>query len=421
MNLPPNKSPFQQTMLLFLESKTAIVGLIILTIMFGAGLLAPLLSPQDPYDLAKIDIRDGRLPPGSMKQGEAPKQILKLKLKLPKDITQKPLVEKITMKEQDFLSDLQISLNQIGSDRTYRIKFGENPDFKLGEIAEVRLRRLPKGAKVSVGEKNKFRREWKLQFNHLEHLAFTIPNELKEKHKIEIVIIGAKREQLFTFWLGSDDQGRDMLSAILHGVRISLIVAASSVLIACFFGSIAGLSAAYFGGIVSILVMRLIDLKLSFPSILIAMILLAILGKGIGNVVLAIVLAQWPLYARLVRGVALSEASKEYVEAAKSLGLGSSRIMFRHIMPNCAAPLIVLATLQVASAITLEATLSFLGLGLPVTEPSLGSLIANGFEYLLSGHPWISILPGFVLLLTVIGINFVGDQLRDILNPRLQR
>ena len=123
----------------------------------------------------------------------------------------------------------------------------------------------------------------------------------------------------------------------------------------------------------------------------------------------------------MVRGVALSESAKEYVEAARSLGFSPLRIMFRHIMPNCMAPLIVLATLQIANAISLEATLSFLGLGLPVTEPSLGSLIANGFEYLLSGQPWISILPGVALLLTVVSVNLVGDQLRDILNPRLQK
>ena len=167
--------------------------------------------------------------------------------------------------------------------------------------------------------------------------------------------------------------------------------------------------------------MRVVDLQLSFPTILVALILLAILGKGIFNVVLALVIVQWALYARTARGVALAERRKEYVESAACLGLGPARIIVFHILPNCMPSLIVIATLEVAHAISLEATLSFLGLGLPVTQPSLGLLISNGFDYLLSGYPWISVFPGVALLITVVAINLVGDELRDILNPRLQR
>ena len=166
-------------------------------------------------------------------------------------------------------------------------------------------------------------------------------------------------------------------------------------------------------------IMRVVDLQLSFPTILVALILLAILGKGIFNVVLALVIVQWALYARTARGVALAERQKEYVDSAACLGLRPARIIVFHILPNCMPSLIVIATLEVAHAISLEATLSFLGLGLPVTQPSLGLLISNGFDYLLSGYPWISVLPGVALLIMMVAINLVGDELRDILNPRL--
>ena len=163
------------------------------------------------------------------------------------------------------------------------------------------------------------------------------------------------------------------------------------------------------------------DLQISFPTILVALILLALIGSGVGNVILALVIVQWALYARIARGAALAELGKEYVESARSLGFGDARILLVHILPNCTPTLIVIATLEVAHAISLEATLSFLGLGLPVTEPSLGLLVANGFNYLMSGYPWISILPGLALLIAVLAINLVGDELRDILNPRLAR
>ena len=167
--------------------------------------------------------------------------------------------------------------------------------------------------------------------------------------------------------------------------------------------------------------MRLVDLLLSFPTILMALMILAWLGKGIGNVVLTLVLVEWAYYARTARGQALVETRRDYVEAARGLGLGAARIALGHVLPNCLPPLMVIAALQVARAITLEATLSFLGLGVPVTEPSLGLLISNGYQYLLSSEYWISFFPGLALLVTIVAINLVGDQLRDVLNPRLQR
>lgn len=225
----------------------------------------------------------------------------------------------------------------------------------------------------------------------------------------------------YTYWLGTDGQGRDLYSGILYGLRISLMVGVGSALIAALIGTLLGLLAAYAGGKTDTLIMRLVDLILSFPSILVAMMILAYLGKGVGNVVLTLVILEWAYYARTARGQALVERRREYVEAARCLDIPNWRIMLRHILPNCLPPLIVIGTLQIARAITLEATLSFLGLGVPVTEPSLGLLIANGYQTMLSGQYWISFYPGIALLVTIVAINLVGDRLRDVLNPRTHR
>jgi len=289
------ETPFQRFVSEFAESRIAVLGLIVFSLIAFIAIFAPWLSPQNPYDLAQLDIMDGRMEPGT------------------------------------------------------------------------------------VG--------------------------------------GAG----FTFWLGTDDQGRDMLSGIMYGLRISLTVGAGSALIACIFGASLGLLAAYAGGRTDSVIMRVVDLQLSFPSILVALMILAFLGKGIMNVVIALVIVEWAYYARTVRGTALVERRREYIEAAQCLALPTRRILFRHLLPNCLPPLIVVATMQVARAIALEATLSFLGLGVPITEPSLGLLIANGYEYMLSGKYWISFYPGIALLITIVSINLVGDQLRDVLNPRLKK
>jgi peptide/nickel transport system permease protein len=232
---------------------------------------------------------------------------------------------------------------------------------------------------------------------------------------------GAKALNGGTYWLGTDDQGRDMLSAMFYGLRISLSVGVASTVLALVIGLTMGLVAAYVGGRTETLIMRIVDIQLSFPAILIALILIAVLGQGTGKVIAALVTVQWAYYARTVRSAALVEKRKEYMEAARCLALPPSRIVFKHLLPNCLPPMIVVATVQVAAAIALEATLSFLGLGLPITEPSLGLLIANGYQYLLSGKYWISFFPGVALLVTIVSINLVADQLRDVMNPRLQR
>ena len=289
------ESPFKRVAADFAESRLALVGLAILILILIVAIGAPLVSPQNPYNLATLDIMDSKLPPGSQ------------------------------------------SLDGM------------------------------------------------------------------------------------TFWLGSDDQGRDMLSAIFYGLRISLGVGTLATVCALAIGLAVGLIAAWFGGWVEAVIMRIVDLQLSFPSILIALVLLASLGQGVDKIVIALITVQWAYYARTVRGAALVERNKEYIEAATCLALSTPRILFRHLLPNVLPPLIVIATVQVAHAIALEATLSFLGLGMPITSPSLGLLIANGFTHLMSGKYWISLYPGIALLITIVSINLVGDQLRDVLNPRLQK
>jgi peptide/nickel transport system permease protein len=224
-----------------------------------------------------------------------------------------------------------------------------------------------------------------------------------------------------TYVLGTDTQGRDMYSAILYGLRISLGVGVVSTLIALVMGATIGLWSAYVGGKTDAFIMRVVDLQLSFPAILVALILLAILGKGVDKIILSLVIVQWAYYARAIRSNVIVERSKEYVEAAKCLALPLRRIMFTHVLPNCMPELIVISTVKVAGAIALEATLSFLGLGMPITQPSLGLLISNGFKYMQSGYYWISFYPGVALLILIVSINLVGDRLRDVLNPRLKK
>lgn len=221
--------------------------------------------------------------------------------------------------------------------------------------------------------------------------------------------------------LGTDNVGRDMLSAIFYGLRSSFIIGLSAGAIALVIGVVIGLSAAYFGGRVQSILMRIVDLQLSMPAILLALVLVAMLGQGLGQIIFALVVAQYAYFARTTHGAATAERRKDYIEAARSTPLPTHRVLFRHLLPNVLPPLIVVATVQVAHAIALEATLSFLGVGLPLTEPSLGSLISNGFRYIHSDRTWLSIYPGVALMITVVAINLVGDQVRHVLDPRHSR
>ncbi|HWP67863.1 MAG TPA: ABC transporter permease, partial [Rectinemataceae bacterium] len=210
------------------------------------------------------------------------------------------------------------------------------------------------------------------------------------------------------YLLGTDEQGRDMLSAILYGLRISLAVGVISTIIAFLIGTSLGLIAAYKGGRFETLLMRIVDLQLSFPALLIALVLLVVLGQGVDKITLALVIVHWAYFARSARGSAMAERNREYIEAARALRLGEMRIIFKHLMPNVMPSIIVIATTMVARAISTEATLSFLGIGLPITEPSLGLLISNGYRYLLSGKYWISFYPGIALVVVIVALNMMG-------------
>ncbi|MEZ5644521.1 MAG: ABC transporter permease [Burkholderiaceae bacterium] len=231
------------------------------------------------------------------------------------------------------------------------------------------------------------------------------------------------------FLLGTDDQGRDILSALMYGARISLAVGLASVVLSVIAGVALGLLAGFLGGWIDAVLMRLCDIMLSFPAILVAL-LIAGVGRALfpdahetlafGVLVISISLTGWVQYARTVRGSTLVERNKEYVQAARVTGVAPMRIMYRHVLPNVMGPVLVLATIQVATAIITEATLSFLGVGAPPTAPSLGTLIRVGNDYLFSGEWWITIFPGAMLVLIALSVNLLGDWLRDALNPRLQ-
>ena len=220
------------------------------------------------------------------------------------------------------------------------------------------------------------------------------------------------------YLLGTDGLGRDIASTILYGLRISLVVSIISSAAAALIGLTAGVSAAWFGKWVDVAIMRLVDLQLSLPTILIALIAIVTLGPGVDRIILALIIAQWATYARIARSVALSEANKPYMDAARLMRLPTSRIIFRHLLPNSIAPAVTLIPIEVGHAVALEATLSFLGLGVPIDKPSLGSAVANGFQYLLTGQYWISLFPGLALFGLIASINFVGEDVRRSLDPR---
>jgi peptide/nickel transport system permease protein len=233
------------------------------------------------------------------------------------------------------------------------------------------------------------------------------------------------------FPLGTDAQGRDMLSAILYGLRISITIGIFAVIVQMALGIAIGLVSGYLGGKVDAFFMRLADIQLAMSTLMLAIVALAVFQAAFGAelfadmaivmLVLVIGIAEWPQYARTIRASVLAERKKEYVDAARVIGLSAPVIMARHILPNTLSPLLVISTVQVANAIISEAALSFLGLGMPVTKPSLGSLISAGFEYIFSGAWWITTIPAIVLIVLILSINLLGDWLRDVLNPRLYK
>ncbi len=233
------------------------------------------------------------------------------------------------------------------------------------------------------------------------------------------------------FLLGTDIQGRDLLSTMLYGMRLSVFIGCGAVLLQAFIGILVGMISGYVGGKVDAFLMRMADVQLSFATMMVAILISAIfqVAFGVGRyeelavplLIVVIGLAEWPQYARTVRASVLGEKSKEYVEAARVIGFSARRIRWRHILPNTLSPVLVISTIQVANAVMSEAALSFLGLGVPITKPSLGSLINAGFEYIFSGSWWITFFPGILLVIFVLVINLLGDWMRDVLNPKLYK
>ena len=233
------------------------------------------------------------------------------------------------------------------------------------------------------------------------------------------------------FKLGTDIQGRDLLSTMIYGLRVSLLIGIGAVLLQAFIGILVGMFAGYLGGKIDSILMRITDIQFSIPYLMVAIFTSAIfkLAFGVGRyaelavplLVIIIGVSHWPIYARTVRASVLGEKNKEYVEAARVIGINRWQIMFRHILPNTLTPVLVISTIQVAEAVMSEAALSFLGLGMPITKPSLGSLIRSGFEYIFSGSWWITFFPGVLLVIFILVILLLGDWLRDVLNPKLYK
>lgn len=222
------------------------------------------------------------------------------------------------------------------------------------------------------------------------------------------------------YLLGTDGQGRDVLASIIYGARISAFIGLAAMICSCVIGTTLGLISGYYGGMLDAVIMRVADIQLSFPSMLIALFLMSAFGNGIGMILIALTAVGWVVYARTVRGSTLGEIQKEYIQAARVAGLSDAQIIRRHVLPNVLTPLIVVSTIQVGSFILIEASLSFLGVGVPITEPSLGLLVKEGFDVLFSGIWWTSAFPGLFIMFLVFGINLFGDFLRDELNPRLR-
>ncbi|QPC85482.1 ABC transporter permease subunit [Mesorhizobium sp. NBSH29] len=240
--------------------------------------------------------------------------------------------------------------------------------------------------------------------------------ELMDSFKPPVWIEGGD----WRYLIGTDGQGRDVLASIVYGARISAFIGVTAMLLSCLLGTVLGLLAGFYGGTLDSIIMRIADIQLSFPSMLIALFMMSAFGTGIDMVLIALTAVGWVVYARTVRGSTLGEIQKEYVQAARVAGLNDRKIIMRHILPNVLTPLIVVSTIQVGTFILIEASLSFLGVGVPITQPSLGLLVKNGFDVLFSGLWWTSVFPGLFIMLLVFGINLFGDFLRDELNPRLK-
>lgn len=389
----------------YFESPVAGICLVLTLVFAGCAIFAPLISPTNPYDLTSFSINDARLPPGSRQMTAGAKATVPVQVKDGQG------------EASAMLGSLRATL-KVSAPNANSLQLVAN----AGEVslAQLRLRGLPPTASVDGARKHPVRAEWTVVDPHAP-VTISFPGGWPKQIALSVELDSQPTPTGTTFTLGTDSYGRDLLSAVIYGIRISFVVGAVGAIGAMLIGTSLGLLSAWRGGRVDTLVMRMVDFQLSIPSLMVGLLILTILGKGVDRILIAIVLINWTVFARTVRSVALAELRSDYVDAARGLRLSALRINLRHILPNCLPPLLVLLTINVASAITLEASLSFLGVGLPLTQPSLGMLIANGYEYMFSNLYWIAIYPGLVLMLMVVSINVVGDRLRDMLNPQLKR
>ncbi|MFC0013327.1 ABC transporter permease [Devosia nitrariae] len=385
----------------FGESRIGVASLAVTLTFLICALLAPLISPTDPYDLSRLQLIDALKPMGSHQvvPGE--------------EFRASFAVEDGVAVAQ---GDAHGLAAQSCGDACLEVRLdAETP------LASLQVRTLPAGASVEGASKHPVQNWWTVNTPAGNSVRIVSDAPLPETFNFSVIARSDDQPTDLVFHLGTDGFGRDMLSAILYGIRISVFVGVVAAGSAMVIGTGLGLFAAWRGGATDALIMRAVDFMLSFPAILVGLAILAVLGSGVGKVILAVVLVQWCYYARTSRSLALSELNKEYVEAARGLRLPAWRIMARHVLPNCMPQIIVLFTLNIAAAISLESSLSFLGVGLPLTQPSLGMLIANGYEYIFSQKYWISFGPGIVLLVMIVAMNLLGDRLRDVTNPRFER
>lgn len=389
----------------FAESRAAVVSLVVCLAFVFCALFAPLISPTDPYDLTKLQLSNALKPAGS------------------KSVLSGEEV-RATVRVESATTSVQPAAAAQARQTIAPISCGENC-LDVGvepagtPLASLQIRNLPAGVTVEGAKKHIVQPWWTITDpkDGKVRLSGTLPANFT----FVAVAKSTDQETGFVFHLGTDSFGRDMLSATLYGIRISVFVGLVAAGTALVVGTGLGLLSAWRGGVTDAIIMRAVDFMLGLPALLVGLAILAILGNGVSKVVLAIVIVQWSYYARTARSFAMSELGKEYVEAARCLRLSPTRIMLRHVLPNCMPQIIVLFTLNIAAAISLESSLSFLGVGLPLTRPSLGMLIASGYEFIFSHKYWISIYPGVALLVMIVAMNLLGDRLRDLNNPRLDR
>lgn len=391
----------------FAESRVAVVSLLVSMAFLLCAIFAPVIAPTNPYDLSKLQLADALKPVGSQKV--VPGEEVRVKARVATGIA--------TVDDLPGGRAIMAVTAEPCGDNCLSVGV-EPPDTALESL---QIRDLPPGVSVEGASEHPVQSWWTVQSPADGRVRIVADTVLPADFGFLVIAKSTAQETGFVFRLGTDSFGRDMLSAILYGIRISIIVGIAAAGTAMVLGIGLGLLAAWRGGATDAIIMRAVDFMLGFPALLVGLAVLAILGNGVDKVVLAIIIVQWTYYARTTRSVAMAELSKEYVEAAKTLRFTPARIMLRHVLPNCLPQIIVLFTLNIASAISLESSLSFLGVGLPLTQPSLGMLIANGYEYIFSQKYWISLYPGVVLLVMIVAANLLGDRLRDLNNPRLDR